>query len=95
MPDKTEKRSSSTDLHAVIDRIEDNDIAVVLLGDDEKTSVDVPLALLPEGATDGAHLRIRITLDNDSRKSAEDRIKNLQEKLQKRSGTENKKSFKL
>lgn len=95
MPDKTEKRSSSTELRAVIDRIEDNNMAVVLLGDDGKTSVDIPLALLPEGATDGAHLRIRITLDTASRKSAEVRIKNLQEKLQKQRGTEDKKNFKL
>lgn len=95
MSDKTEKRSSSAELHAVIDRIEDNDTAVVLLGDDEKTSVDIPVALLPEGATDGAHLRIRITLDAGSRKSAEARIKDLQQKLQKRSGTEDKKNFKL
>ena len=95
MPDKTQKRSSSVELHAVVDRIEDNDIAVVLLGDDEKTSVDIPLALLPEEAIDGAHLRIRITLDGDSRKSAETHIKDLQDKLQKKSGTKDQKNFKL
>ncbi len=95
MPDKPQKRPSSVELHAVVDRVEDDRIAVVLLGDDEKIAVDIPLALLPEEATDGAHLRIRITLDGDSRKSAEARIKDLQDKLQKKSGTKDQKNFKL
>ncbi|HEX8476560.1 MAG TPA: DUF3006 domain-containing protein [Pyrinomonadaceae bacterium] len=94
MPDDQAKRDASQTLRAVIDRIEDNDMAVLLVGDDE-VSVDMPTALLPEGACDGDHLRITITLDKSSRTSAEERVKEMQERLSKRSDTAGKKEFKL
>jgi hypothetical protein len=94
MPDEQAKRDGSQTLRAVIDRIEDNDVAVLLVGDDE-VSVDVPTALLPAGASDGDHLRITITLDQNSRDSAEQRVKEMQERLSKRSDTAGKKEFKL
>ncbi|MBV9957760.1 MAG: DUF3006 domain-containing protein [Acidobacteria bacterium] len=72
-------------IHGVIDRIEDNDMAVILVGDDEETQIDLPVALLPEGATDGDHLRLTITIDAASRAGAEDRIRQLQEELLNRS----------
>jgi DUF3006 family protein len=78
---------------AVIDRIEDNGTAVVLVGEDEQ-KVELPASLLPEGAESGDHLSIDITLDAASRKEAEDRVKALQERLEKRGG-EGQKSFKL
>jgi len=82
-------------MHAVIDRIEDNGMAVVLLGDDEKQQIDLPVAFLPDGASDGDHLRISIALDKQARAAAEDNVKKLQDELTERSGTQNQKDFKL
>ena len=79
---------------AVVDRIEDDGTAVVLVGEDEH-KVELPASLLPEGAESGSHLSITLALDEASRKEAEDRVKALQEKLEKRGGGEGKKSFKL
>jgi Protein of unknown function (DUF3006) len=95
MPDEQKKGASSASIHAVIDRVEDNDMAVILLGDDEKERIDLAAAFLPEGASDGDHLRITITLDKESRASAEEKVKNLQDELEKRSGTKGQKNFKL
>ena len=79
---------------AVIDRIEDGDRAVVQLGDDKSALVDLPVELLPDGASDGDHLTINVKIDRGSRASAEERIRALQERLEKRGG-ESKKDFKL
>jgi hypothetical protein len=93
MPDDRKKTSSN--IHAVIDRIEDNEKAVILLGDDEREQIDLPVSFLPEGASDGDHLRITITLDEDSRASAAEEVKKLQDGLEKRSATKGRKNFKL
>ena len=86
MGDKiSENGDRSSSIHAVIDRIEDNDMAVVLLGDDEKDQIDLPVSFLPASATDGDHLRITITLDDESRDAMQDRIRKLQEELLNRS----------
>jgi len=95
MPDDQQKGASSTSIHAVIDRIEDNDIAVILVGDDEREQIDLPVALLPDGASDGDHLRLTIRLDPESRSAAEEKVKKLQDELEKRSGTKGQKNFKL
>jgi hypothetical protein len=78
---------------AIVDRIEDNGVAVLLVGGEE-TKVELPASLLPEGADEGSHLVIEVSLDEASRREAEDRVKALQEKLEKRGG-EGQKSFKL
>jgi hypothetical protein len=95
MPDDQQKSASSKSIHAVIDRIEDNDIAVILVGDDEREQIDLPLALLPDGASDGDHLRLTIRLDPESRSASEEKVKKLQDELEKRSGTKGQKNFKL
>lgn len=89
------KHKASKRTRGVVDRIEDGDIAVVMFGDDEGLKVELPVSLLPAGVEDGSHLFINVSLDEDSRKAAEDRVKALQEQLEKRSGTEGQKSFKL
>lgn len=92
MPDeKRDDRSKRT--RAVIDRIEENGVAVLLVGEDEE-KVELPAALLPEGAEGGSHLFLDIALDEASRREAEERVKALQEKLEKRSDG-GQKSFKL
>ena len=78
---------------AVVDRVEDGGTAVLLVGEEE-LKVELPASLLPEGAGAGSHLVIDITLDEASRSEAEDRIRALQERLEKRGG-EGRKSFKL
>jgi hypothetical protein len=88
-----EKGDKSKRTRAVIDRIEDDGAAVVLVGEDE-LKMELPASLLPEGAEGGSHLVINVSLDEASRKEAEDRVKALQEKLEKRGG-EGQKSFKL
>ena len=91
MPDEKKSKRS----RGVIDRIEDGGTAVVLVGEDESVKLDLPAALLPAGAADGDHLTITVKLDKESRKEAEERVKALQEKLEKRAGGEGKKEFKL
>ena len=89
------KTDKSKRTRAVVDRIEDGGTAVLHVGEDEETKVELPASLLPEGAKGGSHLVINVTLDEGSRKAAEDRFKALQEKLEKRGGGQGKKSFKL
>ncbi len=90
------KRAKGELIHAVIDRIEDGGMAVLLVDDDEKTQIDIPVHFLPEGAADGDHLRITITPDRASRASAAERVKKLQEQLTQTSdGQGEQKDYKL
>ena len=91
-----EKRSGKGKrTRAVVDRIEDGGTAVLHVGEDEGTKVELPASLLPEGAEGGSHLLINVSLDEDSRKASEDRVRALQEKLEKRGGGQGQKNFKL
>ena len=89
------KHKASKRIKGVIDRTEDGGTAVIYVGDDESVKIQLPDSLLPAGAEDGSHLSITITLDETSRKKAEDSVKALQEKLEKRGGAQEQKSFKL
>jgi hypothetical protein len=93
--DDQPKRAASKQIRAEIDRIEDKDVAVLMVGDDGKTQLDFPLALLPEGASEGDHLRLTITLDKESKDAASNRVKKLQDKLAQAGGAEEQKDFKL
>jgi hypothetical protein len=90
-----EKGGKSKRTRAVVDRIEDGGLAVLHVGEDEETKVELPASLLPEGTEPGSHLVINVSLDEDSRRGAEDRVKALQERLEKRGGGEGQKNFKL
>jgi hypothetical protein len=92
---QTKNSSAPTVIHAVIDRIEDDGMAVILVGDDEKTQIDLPISLLPENVEDGAHLQISITLDEKSRAVAQARIKQLRDDLENESNTQGQQNFKL
>ena len=92
-PNEREEVSKQT--HATIDRLEDGHMAVLYVGEDEKTQVDIPASLLPGGASDGDHLRITITLDRASRDDAKARITKLREQLKEHGEAEDKKDFKL
>ena len=99
------KDERPVELSAVIDRLE-GDTAVLSVGDGGRT-MDVPVSRLPEGATDGDHLRLtfdgepaadtlkRAARDEGSRAAAEERIRSLREGLKRRGGAAGKKDFKL
>ena len=89
----SDEKGKSKRTRAVVDRIEDGGVAVLLAGEEE-LKVELPAPLLPEGAGSGSHLVIEVSLDEASRREAEDRVKALQEKLEKRGG-EGQKNFKL
>ena len=97
MSDEGEGRGGSIEFHAVVDRIEDGDWAVVYAGDEEDMQFDLPVALLPRAAREGgAHLRVRITIDEESRAAAEERTRAQLERLMKKSSAaRGKKDFKL
>ena len=90
-----EREEGSKQTRATIDRMEDGGMAVLYLGEDEETQVDIPASLLPKGATDGDHLRITVTIDRASHDQAKARVKKLQDELKAQSGSEDKKDFKL
>jgi hypothetical protein len=93
--ERQELKGASRQTDAVIDRIEDGGVAVLLVGEGGKTQVDIPVSLLPKGASDGDHLRVTITIDRRSRAATEQRIAKLKDQLKQQSGTEDKKDFKL
>lgn len=69
-------------LKAVIDRFE-GEYAVVLFGEDE-IKVDIPKALLPEGAKEGSWLNINFELDVEGEMKQRERIENKLEKLRQK-----------
>lgn len=95
MAENQKEEGPSIEFHAVMDRTEDGDWAVLLIGEDEKTRIDLPLSFLPAAAQDGDHLHIKITLDETSRRAAEDRTRDLLDRLEKRGDTRGQKNFKL
>jgi hypothetical protein len=108
--DNSPERAESVGVRAVVDRIEDGEIAVIILDDEAKSQLDVPRRELPPDAnSDGDHLMLKFDVDAESgertlksikaapaeRSAAEDRIKKMQERLARMSGAEGKKDFKL
>ncbi|HYO64370.1 MAG TPA: DUF3006 domain-containing protein [Pyrinomonadaceae bacterium] len=100
----------ASEVRAVLDRVEDGDIAVLILEDEDETQLDLPLASLPEGATDGDHFRLTfddgggdpdrrrllsVARDDEARANAERRVRALQQSLEQKSNTQGKKNFKL
>ena len=79
-----EGRGKSKRTRAVVDRVEDGGTAVVFVGEGVGVAVDLPASMLPEGAEGGSHLVITVKLEEGSRRAAEDRIRALQERLEKR-----------
>ena len=63
-----------------LDRIED-DIAVLLVRDEESVKINIPLFLLPAGSTEGDILDITIDRDAQETEDAKERVSNLLEKL--------------
>ena len=104
-----EEQAQTVQIRAVVDRIEDGAIAVLSLDDEKRSQLDLPLAQLPAGTSDGDHLRLtfeldpnsgqralkKIALDKGARAKAADRVRRLQEQLEQLGGTQDKKDFQL
>jgi len=69
-------------LKAVIDRLE-GDYGILLFGEDE-IKVDIPKALLPEGAKEGSWLIINFELDVEGEMKQRERIENKLERLRQK-----------
>ncbi|WP_205804455.1 DUF3006 domain-containing protein [Methanolobus halotolerans] len=63
-----------------LDRVEE-DIAVLLVRDDESIKIDIPLPLLPSGCKEGDILDINIERDEKETEDAKKRVSSLIEKL--------------
>lgn len=70
-------------MKAVIDRVEGK-LAVLLMGVDGSTKVDMPLILLPEGCGEGDVLDVSIKTNAKATLTAKNRSKGLIEKLKKK-----------
>jgi len=70
-------------MKATIDRIEGK-MAVLLMGEDGKAKVNMPLSLLPEGSKEGDILSISIELDPEATEKAKERVAGMMEKLKKK-----------
>jgi hypothetical protein len=70
-------------MKATIDRIEGK-MAVLLMGEDGKEKVNMPLSLLPEGCNEGDILSVSIELDPEATKQAKERVSGMMEKLKKK-----------
>jgi Protein of unknown function (DUF3006) len=71
---------SKPSLRVFIDRIE-GELAVIVLSDDDSVKFNLPVKYLPEDATEGAHLRLSLTVDNESREYEKQKIDGLLKKL--------------
>jgi hypothetical protein len=87
--------AKSRQTRAVVDRIEDGGWAVVLFGEDEGFSLDLPASMLPAGTEAGSRLVIDVSLDDEATRAARDRVSDLQERLEKRGKSGGQKNFKL
>lgn len=63
-----------------LDRIEE-DVAVLLVRDEETVKIDIPLFLLPAGSKEGDILDITIVKDVKETENTKERVSSLLEKL--------------
>ena len=65
-----------TSARIVIDRIEE-DLAVLVLYEDDQVKFNLPLRCLPEGVREGDHLQMSFAEDEAGRESEKQRISDL------------------
>lgn len=68
-------------MKGIIDRIEGK-YAVIYI---DNEYINFPKEFLPQGATEGTHIKINIEIDHESTKSSYDRIESLLNKLKNKS----------
>ncbi len=69
-----------TGVKIVIDRIED-DLAVIVLYDDDSVKFNLPVKYLPEDARGGDHFLMRFEADKTSRDAEKKRVEDLLKEL--------------
>lgn len=72
--------SDQKTLKAVIDRLEE-DIAVIVLDDDDGVKFNLPVKYLPDGARDGDHLQVTFAMDRQSRDAQKQKVADLLKSL--------------
>lgn len=71
---------SSASIKVVIDRTED-DLAVIVLYDDDRVRFNLPIRYLPRGVREGDHLQMSFTENEASRHSEQKRVDELLKEL--------------
>jgi len=79
-------RDEMKSFKVTLDRIEEN-IAVLLVRDDEAIKIDIPLILLPSGSKEGDIMDITIIRDEKTTEAAKERVSALLEKLKSKNKT--------
>lgn len=74
---------SEISLKFTVDRIEER-YAVLLLRDEESTTVNWPLETIPFSVSEGDILTFEIEKDEEEREAARERVKSLLQKLQEK-----------
>jgi hypothetical protein len=77
-------RGRKFEISAFVDRIE-GDIAVVLLGEEQDTRLDLPLKYLPAKVSEGHWLRIAIEIDHKKTDAVRKRVRQLMDELTEKS----------
>lgn len=72
----SEKAGQEFSLKIVIDRVED-DIATLVLYDDDAVKFNLPAKYLPEGTNGGDHFQLLFKKDEQSRKQMKQEVENL------------------
>ena len=75
-----------TSVRAYVDRIED-DIAVLLLGDQEERTIHFPVAFLPAQTREGAVLRLNLAADREDEEQTTRQVDDLRGRLMHRGPT--------
>lgn len=71
---------SRSSFRAFLDRVE-GEIAVLLMGEEEREQLLIPRSYLPRGAREGAVLKFTVEVDEEATKAALDEVKALLDEL--------------
>jgi len=63
-------------MRAFVDRIE-NDVAVLLLGEDGSVVLNIPLSMLPDDIREGLYIDVAFAIDTESTNKAHDEVQSL------------------
>ena len=67
----------------IVDRIED-DRAALVLSDDEKVKLSLPVKFLPDGVKGGDHLEVTFKIDRERTQEVAAEVEDLLEKLKRK-----------
>ena len=73
---------SRSSFRAFLDRVE-GEIAVLLIGEEEREQLLIPRSYLPRGAREGSVLKFAVEVDEEATKAALDEVKALLDELKR------------